>query len=107
MTETLNKITAQTPFEDNCYGPKLVLLINQKLNSKNLSALEMWFEISELVHKIYDRSTEPFEGTAVQTSLETVPREFLLQLICARKVKGYQLLANAFGYRPDLDPSIN
>ena len=107
MTETINRITSKTQFEDSCYTPMLVALINRKLNTRSLHAIEMWYDICELVHRIYDQSEEPYEGTPVQTSLETVPRENLIAIICARKIRGYQQLAKAFGYRPDLDPSIN
>ena len=106
MTETINRISAETPFEDGGYAPLLVALINRKLNTRSLHAIEMWYDICELVHRIYDQSQEPYEGTPVQTSLESVPRQFLLQLICARKVKGYQQLADAFDYHPELDPLI-
>lgn len=107
MTETIHKITAETRFDDSEYCSKLIMLINRKLDSKKLSAIEMWYDIAELIHIIYDQREEPYEGTPLQTSLETVPREFLLQIICARKIRGYQQLANAFGYNPSHDPSIN
>ena len=105
MNETNEYSTRNPKFTDECFSPRLVLLINRVLNSRELNAIEMWLKISELIHRIYDRSEEPFEGTPVQTSLETVVRENLLILICERKIKGYQQLAASFGFDPEYKPT--
>lgn len=90
-------------FSDECYPPLLVRFINAILDRKDLTAQEMWGDISYAVWKMYDHKEEgeTFEGTPEQISLETMPREVLLTIICwERKIKGYEKLAKDFGMVP-------
>ena len=99
--------------DDGGYPPSLVRYINTVLDRKDLTAQEMWGEIAYAVWEVYDpkEEGETFEGHPWQLSLETLPREVLLTIICwERKIKGYEQLAKDFGMqttREEYERGIN
>ena len=95
-----NMTTKEFIFEDDCYPQKLTNYINQILDDRATTASEKWYLICKAEYEIYSHkdSDVPFKGTPVNLSLETVPREFLLELMMKRRIYGYRELLDQFGF---------
>jgi len=86
-------------FEDACYPQELVDRINMLLCDWELDAMEMWTEICRAEHYLYSHKDNPdFRYELYQLSLETAPREVLLDLIMRKRIRGYKELLANFGF---------
>ena len=86
-------------FEDPCYPQELIDRINAILLDWELDATQMWGAICKAEHYLYSHKANPnFQWQPYQLSLETVPREALLEIIMRKRIRGYKELLANFGY---------
>ena len=92
-----SNIASEARFTDPCYSPELVAFINYILGREDLDAPAQWFFICEAEHTYYSPAGELFKGLPHQLTLETAPREQLLDLIRSKRTRGYESLMQQFG----------